>query len=63
MLDILADTFAKEDEGVSTDRLDSPVTCMRMVEIDKRYLIAGDEDGAVRIWDETYVHRVGGGFG
>jgi len=25
---------------------------MKVIGLDKRYLVAGDEDGAVRIWDE-----------
>lgn len=35
------------------DRLESPVTCMRVVRanIGPSYLAAGDADGCVRIWD------------
>lgn len=40
---------------MEADRLDSSVTCMLIVELDKRYLIAGDKDGTVRVWDERYA--------
>ena len=39
-------------DDTSIDRLDSPITCMKVVGREKRFLVAGDEDGAVRIWDE-----------
>ncbi|WWC65680.1 uncharacterized protein I303_108301 [Kwoniella dejecticola CBS 10117] len=42
----------KNDEP-TVDRLDSPVTCMATVSVDDDtpdYLVAGDEDGVVRIW-------------
>jgi hypothetical protein len=55
VLDILAGATASEESAVESDRLDSPVTCMRIVQLDKRYLIAGDEDGAVRVWNERCV--------
>lgn len=42
---------ASADE-VSADRLDAPVTCMTIVGRQVRYLVAGDDDGAIRIWDE-----------
>nr|XP_019009161.1 uncharacterized protein I206_05807 [Kwoniella pini CBS 10737]OCF47942.1 hypothetical protein I206_05807 [Kwoniella pini CBS 10737] len=46
---------SKPEESVPTvDRLDSPVTCMTTIvtpdDAAQEYLIAGDEDGAVRIW-------------
>jgi hypothetical protein len=43
---------ASSDGSLSTDRLDAPVTCMRTLGSKMRYLVAGDDDGAVRIWDE-----------
>ena len=39
-------------DDTSMDRLDSPIACMKVVGREKRFLVAGDEDGAVRIWDE-----------
>jgi hypothetical protein len=45
-------TPASSNESLSMDRLDAPVTCMRVAGSNKRYLVAGDEDGAVRIWNE-----------
>jgi hypothetical protein len=39
-------------DDMSMDRLDSPMTCMKVIGGEKRFLVAGDEDGAVRIWDE-----------
>lgn len=42
------------DDKPSVDRLDAAVTCMKIVrgpeENDKKYLVAGDEDGVIRIW-------------
>jgi hypothetical protein len=36
---------------VSSDRMAARVTCMTMIKNDPAYLVAGDEDGVVRIWD------------
>jgi hypothetical protein len=47
-----ANPSSSDDDDVSVDRLDSPVTCMKVIGREKRFLVAGDEDGAVRIWDE-----------
>ncbi|OXG25397.1 hypothetical protein C367_03219 [Cryptococcus neoformans Ze90-1] len=42
------------DDRPTIDRLDAAVTCMKIVrgpeENDKKYLVAGDEDGVIRIW-------------
>jgi hypothetical protein len=43
--------FSSGDD-TSMDRLDSPITSMKVIGGEKRFLVAGDEDGAVRIWDE-----------
>jgi hypothetical protein len=42
-------------QGPDVDRLDSPVTCFKLV-ADKEYLVAGDEDGILRIWKTECVH-------
>lgn len=39
-------------DDTSGDRLDSPITFMKVFGREKRFLVAGDEDGTVRIWDE-----------
>ncbi|KAK8849511.1 hypothetical protein IAR55_004845 [Kwoniella newhampshirensis] len=48
------DKTAMSDDTPTVDRLDSPVTCMRIVDgpagSRKRFVVAGDEDGVVRIW-------------
>ncbi|WWD20135.1 hypothetical protein CI109_104611 [Kwoniella shandongensis] len=45
---------ASPDDAPTVDRLDSPVTCSKIVNGPKgsrdRFLVAGDEDGVVRIW-------------
>lgn len=41
-------------DQVDCDRLESPVTSMRIIRMgsaDAAYLVAGDEDGCVRIWN------------
>lgn len=40
------------NDELAVDRLESLVTCMKIVGREKRFLVAGDEDGAVRIWDD-----------
>lgn len=39
------------EETLSSDRLDARVTCMKIIRNETPYLVAGDEDGVVRIWD------------
>ncbi len=49
--DVLLGTPIHDDGDISADRLDSPVTCMKVVTAGRdRYLVAGDDDGVVRIW-------------
>jgi len=40
------------DAGPAADRLESPVTVMKVIQRGSgdELLVAGDEDGAVRIW-------------
>ncbi|KIR99396.1 hypothetical protein L804_03024 [Cryptococcus deuterogattii 2001/935-1] len=42
------------DNKPTIDRLDAAITCMKLIrgpeENDKMYLVAGDEDGVIRIW-------------
>ncbi|ORY34903.1 hypothetical protein BCR39DRAFT_515490 [Naematelia encephala] len=50
---ILQGKTGSSDDAMSSDRLDSAVTCVRLVQGDQRYLLAGDEDGSVRIWNAS----------
>lgn len=49
-----ANTDPVTDNKPTIDRLDAAVTCMKLIrgpeENNKMYLVAGDEDGVVRIW-------------
>lgn len=45
-------TAAESANEPEVDRLASPVTCMRLIHAQQPYLVAGDEDGAVRIWND-----------
>ncbi|RXK36360.1 hypothetical protein M231_06397 [Tremella mesenterica] len=48
---LLTDTLTMTNDDVSIDRLYSPITSSVLVSaLGKSYLIAGDEDGVVRIW-------------
>lgn len=53
LLDVLNNReSARGKEQPSMDRLDSPVTALRIIKHHKLDLIvAGDDDGAVRIWN------------
>lgn len=55
LTDLMKDKTSTPSDDISGDRLDSSVTCMKVVGLEKRYLVAGDEDGVVRIWDEKWV--------
>lgn len=45
---------SRENQETVIDHLPSAVTCMRTVALEKRrYLVAGDEDGSVRVWDDS----------
>lgn len=38
------------------DRLASSVTCIRSCAFgSRRHLVAGDQDGSIRVWDDSYV--------
>nr|XP_019043333.1 hypothetical protein I302_07908 [Kwoniella bestiolae CBS 10118]OCF22263.1 hypothetical protein I302_07908 [Kwoniella bestiolae CBS 10118] len=50
-----ATSATSANDDLTIDRLDSPVTCLTTIaagadEMTKEYLVAGDEDGVVRIW-------------
>ncbi|EIW71713.1 hypothetical protein TREMEDRAFT_27484 [Tremella mesenterica DSM 1558] len=48
---LLTDTLPIANDSLSMDRLDSPITSSVLVSaVGKSYMIAGDEDGVVRIW-------------
>jgi hypothetical protein len=51
-VDVLSGTLVPADTP-TVDRLASAVTCITIVQPERglRYLIAGDEDGIVRVWD------------
>lgn len=49
---LLSGNAAEVVDVPDVDRLESPVTCMRLIQAQRRYLVAGDEDGVVRIWDD-----------
>jgi hypothetical protein len=51
LLDVLQGVPFTGEQSVVADRLDSPVTSMRVIECaERQYLAAGDEDGVIRIW-------------
>lgn len=55
LTDILRNVPAETDDTVEADRLDSAVTCMRSVKHkhNEAFLVAGDEDGSVRVWSDS----------
>lgn len=52
LMDFTKGVTDPSSEDISIDRSDSPVSCMKIVGREKRFLVAGDEDGAIRVWDE-----------
>jgi WD40 repeat protein len=53
LLDIARDSVSPEDEGTpSVDHLDSPVTVLKVMQRgNTHFVVVGDEDGTIRIWD------------
>jgi hypothetical protein len=60
--DILNDQIPSE-EGAGSDRLDAPVSVIQLVSRKAaeggKVLVAGDEDGVVRIWEVQWVWEYG----
>ncbi|KAI9633004.1 uncharacterized protein MKK02DRAFT_40384 [Dioszegia hungarica] len=55
LLHVLDGKSTAGTDSLSADRLDSRITCLKLIQSDPPYLVAGDEDGAIRIWDaETF---------
>ena len=54
--DVLQDVIIRDD-AVSADRLDATVSCMKVVNHQGlgNFVVAGDEDGVVRIWNVESV--------
>lgn len=51
LADILSGSSTPDEAVLSSDRLEARVSCMKIVKNSRDYLVAGDEDGVVRIWD------------
>ena len=46
----------KNDQTPDVDRLATGVTCIRACALGpRRYLVAGNEDGSIRVWNDSYV--------